>query len=108
MKLNISKEAVGKIVRGGLNIAVGLLVLALPSLTRESVTVVARPASEAKYSDAVQAIMNSAMLDSYKREIVGLLKQDGDSEYYRTVIMTISSDMLDSYKRDVIKELSEK
>ena len=108
MKLNISKEAVGKFVKGGANIALGLLVLGLPSLTRESVTVTTRHISEAKYSDAVQATMNSAMLDSYKREIVGLLKQYGDSEYYRTVIMTISSDMLDRYKRDVIKELSEK
>lgn len=108
MKLNISKGAVGKITRGGLNLAVGLLVLALPSLTRESVTVVARPASEAKYSDAVQAIMNSAMLDSYKREMIRVLKRDGDSEYYRAVIMTINSEMLDSYKRDILKELSEK
>ena len=108
MKLNISKEAVGKFVKGGLNIAVGLLVLGLPSLTRENVTVVARPTSEAKYSDAVQAIMNSFMLDSYKKEMIRVLKQDGNSEYYRAVIMTISSDMLDSYKRDIIKELSEK
>ena len=108
MELNISKEAVGKFIKGGLNIALGLLVLGLPSLTRESATITTRPIREVKYSDAVQAIMRSFMLDSYKKEMIGLLKQDGDSEYYRAVITTISSDMLDSYKRDVIKELSEK
>lgn len=59
------------------------------------------------YYDAVNSIMESDMLDSYKREIVEMIKPDCDSEYYKTIVSVIKSDMLDSYKRDTIKTLSE-
>ena len=60
------------------------------------------------YYDAVNSIMESNMLDSYKREIVEMIKPDSNSDYYNSVISVLESNMLDSYKRDTIKTLSEK
>lgn len=107
-KFNISTETVGKVIKGGLNVAVGLLVLTWPSLIERSVTVMAQPACDVKYSDAVRVIMNSIMLSSYKEEALGILKRDGDAEYYKSVIMVIESNSLSSTKMDMMRKLSEK
>lgn len=61
----------------------------------------------ASYSGAAKAILESSMLDSYKRDVMEVLKPDGDAEYYKTVISIVNSSMLDSYKRDTIENLSE-
>lgn len=61
----------------------------------------------ANYSKAVEAIVESNMLDSYKRDVMEMLKRDGDSDYYKAVISIVNSDMLDSYKRDMIETMSE-
>lgn len=58
------------------------------------------------YSEVVQAIVESNMLDSYKREALELLSKDRDEVYYESMISVINSNMLDSYKIDAIKTLS--
>lgn len=61
----------------------------------------------ASYSKAVKAIVDSDMLDSYKRDVMEILKRDGDSDYYKAVISIVNGSMLDSYKRDMVESLSE-
>lgn len=63
---------------------------------------------EATYSDAVETILGSTMLDSRKIEAIDVVERDRDSEYYRSVIMTVKSSMLDSRKIEAIKKFSEK
>ena len=57
------------------------------------------------YYDAIDSVMESDMLDSYKNEIVDMIKTNAEPRYYKSVITVIASDMLDSYKRDTIKKL---
>ena len=59
----------------------------------------------ATYSGAVDAIMHSDMLGSYKREAVALLKPDAGAEVYKSVISIVKSDALGSYKVDMIERL---
>lgn len=58
------------------------------------------------YSNTVKVIVKSDMLDSYKREVMDILKRDGDSNYYKAVMDIVDSDMLGSSKRDMIKSIS--
>lgn len=93
-------HTIGKYVKAGCKFAAyGLLtVLSCSSITDEIVG----------YSDAVDAIINSDMLGSYKREAVDALLKDQDNEFYKAVIHIVNSDMLGSYKLDSIKRLCEK
>lgn len=60
----------------------------------------------AGYSTAAKAIVESDMLDHYKRDTMKILKRCGDSEYYKAVISIVNSDMADHYIRDIIGSLS--
>jgi hypothetical protein len=107
-KINISTEQIGKIVKGGCKLALAAFALALPSLIRENAKTVSYCIGEAKYSDAVNAILNSSMFDSSKTQAMELLKREADSEYYKSVIMAVNSDMFDSTKINTIRMISEK
>lgn len=62
---------------------------------------------EADYGKAVEAIVNSNMWDSYKREALGILKKDETSSYYAGVIAIVKNDdMWDSYKIRSIEQIS--
>ena len=82
----------------------------MPYLTREekTETVIVTCDGETKYSDAVNAILNSDMFDSTKRTALELLKRHEDADYYKSVISTIESDMFDSNKIQTMRILSEK
>lgn len=83
--------------------------LALATVCGTKITVKRTYVSEtAGYYEAVDSVMNSNMLDSYKRTVVEMIKPDGNSGYYKSVISVMESNMLDSYKRDTIEALSEK
>lgn len=102
-------ESIGK---GVLSVCTGLAygaVLAVACGSKITIThkKIVNGVGDVNLSDAVDAIMNSDMFDSYKLDAVELLKTDGDSGYYKSVISAINSDMYDSYKIDVIKKLSE-
>lgn len=60
----------------------------------------------ASYNKAVKAIMDSDMFDHRKRDVIRMLKHDGDKHYYEAVISIVNSDMYDHYKVDSIKSLS--
>ena len=60
----------------------------------------------ADYYKAVEAIVQSDMLDSYKQEMVKTLKQNANSSYYEAVISIINSDMLDSQIVKMVKTIS--
>jgi hypothetical protein len=63
-------------------------------------------ATNSGYHDAVKAIMNSDMWDSYKEDAMKLLKRDEDAAYYESAISIIESDSWDSYKIDMLKLLN--
>lgn len=74
-------------------VACGAGILALSKLnekmleTPSSVTV-------ARYSDAVNAIMESDMFSSDKRRAVSVLKRDGDTEFYKAIIAVAKDDSM--------------
>ena len=108
MSINITREQVGKIVKYGSKLVLGALAFLVFYHENGEVVVVKDKDYEATYSDAIEAILNSAMLDSRKIEAIDIVKRDQDSEYYKFVIMAIKSDMLGSRKIETIKKFSEK
>lgn len=107
-KLNITKEQVGQVVKTGLKLALGALVISKTFFTKANIVTAKCYIGEANYSDAVDAIVSSSMFDSSKTKALDLLKRDGDAEYYRSVVTTVTSNMFDSSKIQTIKTLSEK
>lgn len=108
MSINITREQVGRIVKYGSKLTLGALALRLLYTKKGDVVVVKDDDHEATYSDAVEAILGSTMLDSRKIEAIDVVERDRDFEYYRSVIMTVKSSMLDSRKIEAIKKFSEK
>lgn len=102
-------HTIGKYVKTGCKFAAyGLVtVLSYSSITDEILRKI-RYAGDIGYSDTVDAIMNSDMLGSYKREAVDTLLKDQDNEFYKAVVHIVNSDMMGSYKLDSIKRLCEK
>ena len=62
----------------------------------------------ADYSGAVEAIMNSDMMSSYKQDAVQALKTNGSIDYYKAVIHIVYSSAMSSYKVNMIQDLSSK
>lgn len=108
MKLNIDKEAIGKVAKGCASFAVFTIAMILPHVTEKNVATMKHYIGKADYSDAVSAIMGSDMFGSYKNEIMDLLKRDETAEYYGAIIEIINSDMFGSYKVDAIRKINEK
>lgn len=106
-KLNVNWEPVGKFAKTTLEIVVyGALALASIKYS-ESITKSLNVDTRDTYGDAVEAIMDSGMLSSYKTEVIAMLKRNGTADYYRSVIRVIEDDsMLSSYKIDMVKTLS--
>lgn len=107
MAININKEQVCKIIVGtGKVIICGLSSLALiaPHIEK-SVGAVKRLTVKADYSGAIEAIMNSDMLGSYKRDAAEAVQKDKDASYYKSVIEVVNSNMLGSYKVETIKKI---
>ena len=67
-----------------------------------------RYTGDVDYSDAVNAIMHSDMMSSYKRDAVEALPKDKDCKFYKSIIHVVSCDMMSSYKVDLIKRMGEK
>lgn len=61
--------------------------------------------SNATYSDAVNAIVNSDMFDAYKQEAISYVKKNQRADYYDGVIHIANSTMFDHYKSDAIRDL---
>ena len=104
-RINVTKEQVELAVKYGCKLI--LVGLAFKSLwNKRGDTLAVESCGHATgYSDAVDAILNSSMLDSSKRTVIGMLKHDEDLEYYKSVIMTINSNMFDSEKIRIIEKL---
>ena len=108
MSIKIDKNQVGRIIIGtGKVILCGLSCLALivPHVDN-SINAMKRLTVEASYSGAIKAIMDSNMLNSYKKEAVDVLLKNQDEDYYKAVIEVINSNMLDSYKVETIKKIT--
>lgn len=61
----------------------------------------------ARYSGAVNAIMESDMFSCDKTEAVSILKRDGDTEFYEAIVnIAKNNDMFSSDKLETIRALS--
>ena len=106
MKFKITKETIGSAVKiGGMALCYGLAAMASKVSTRDMIDKI-RYSGNVSYSDAVGAIMESDMFDSYKKEAMELLKRNADSDYYKTVIKIVQSSMFSSYKLEAITNLN--
>ena len=107
MSIKFDKGQVGKIIAGtGKVLICGLSCLALIAPHVEnSINAVKRLTVKADYGGAINAIMNSDMLDSYKKDAVEAVQKDRDEGYYKAVIDIVNSNMLTSYKLETIKKL---
>ena len=98
MKIQITKETVGKILKvGGMIVLYGVASMASRTSVKDVIDGI-RYSGDVSYSDAVGVIMDSNMFDSNKNRAMELLKRDGDSEYYKTIVKIIKSDIFDSNK----------
>lgn len=57
------------------------------------------------YYDAVQAIMETGMFASDKREMVSVMKQNASEDYYKAVISIAKTGMFASDKIEMVKTL---
>ena len=67
-----------------------------------------RNGTDPGYRDAIDAIVESGMLDSTKEEVAEVLKRNECAEYYRSVISIVNGGMMDSTKLNMIERLNEK
>ena len=108
-KFRLSDEQlhnIGEGVKAGGRLAFYLLAAALScSSVTDEIKRKIRYSGDVSYSDAVNAIMDSNMLSSYKQEAVAALAKDRDKEFYKAVIHVVNSDMMGSYKGDAIKNM---
>jgi hypothetical protein len=110
MSIKLNKDQVGRIIIGtGKAILCGLSCLALivPHVDN-SISAMKRLTVEASYSGAIKAIMDSNMLDSYKKIAVDVLLKNQDEDYYKAVIEVVNSNMLDRYKVETIEKITTK
>ena len=106
-KFKITKETVGTVVKiGGMTMLYGLAAMASRVSLKDVVDSI-RYSGDVTYSDAINVVLESNMLSSYKEQAMKLLKKGRDSEYYKAIIKIIKSDMLSSYKIEAITTLSE-
>lgn len=104
-KINIDMAKVGNAVKGFGNFVLSAAMVAAPYMYLKSDSVKVRYISNASYSDAISAVLNSNMLSLYKTEIVNILPKDGDAELYKSIIAVINSDMMSRYKVEIIKDI---
>ena len=99
------KEVTKKICRLG---AVAVITLVTCDSIKEELSRKIRYNGIVDYGDAVDAIMNSDMLGSYKKEATTALIKHQSSSFYKAIINIVNSDMLGSYKVETIKQLCQK
>ena len=87
----------------GIGLVIGVTGLAQRRLENDAME---KEAASGTYDGAIEAILNSDMMTSYKVDAVSLLKKDGEWGYYKAVVGVVQSDMLSSYKIDMIRSLS--
>lgn len=110
IKLNISKEkldTIGKYAKKGCEIAGYIASVALSYVSVREIVDAVKYSGEVDYGDAVDAIMSSDMLSSYKEKAVLVLKKGEDSQFYKAIIKVAKSDMMSSYKCETIKKMCE-
>lgn len=105
--MNINKDELMKCAKKAVEIAVYVGGIALSYVSVRDVIDGIKYSGEVDYGDAVDAIMSSDMMSSYKEQAVTTLKKDESSQFYKAVIRVIKSDMMSSYKVDTIRKMSE-
>ena len=107
MKVEV-RDALTKVGNGvveGLKFVLGVGLIALPYLSMSSTN---RTTSYGRvgYDDAVKAVVSSSMYSHDKTEVLEVLKQNADSEYYNAVISIVGSNMYSHEKASTIKRIS--
>lgn len=105
-KSNIDKKAIGNALKQGCSFAVCMAALILPHINQKNISNMKCYIGKANYGDAVNAIVGSDMMGSYKNEALELLKKECTTDYYSSVIQIVNSNMMGSYKVDAIRKIN--
>ena len=107
--MTIDKDTIKKIAIGvGKVFAYGSLTLLSMKLSKEAKDIYYGEFVDCEgYSDAVDAIIESDMLDCYKRDALTMVKRNMDANYYKAVAAVANGDALDCYKVEMIQNLYE-
>ena len=104
-KININVEKVGNVIKTAGGLVLYAAVIMLPYVSTKDVVNKIRYSGNVKYSDAINAILNSGMYSSDKSKLTSMLPKDSDADLYRAVIQVANSDMFSSDKVKMIKDI---
>ena len=107
MKLNLNKEAVGKIAKGSFSVISFVAMGILSNLSADDVKSIVRR-GKVTYDDAVGAIMDSNLFNADKRRASDLLPHDGEIEMYKAVIQVVKSNLFSEEKVQTIESICER
>lgn len=102
-KFNLNMKTVGNFAKKSGKVALYGLATVMSYVSMKDVTEMVRYSGNVKYSDAINAIMESSMFGSDKNKIVAMLKKDGDADYYKAIIKVVKSNMFGSDKVKAIE-----
>lgn len=104
LKLNVSRETVGRIIKGVSNVAVFAAMIGLPNLVKRDAKEMMPVNKIVEYDDVIGAIMNSSMLGSDKVKAANIVKH-ANRDIHRAAIQVIESNLLSSDKLKVIERI---
>lgn len=107
MKLNLNKEMVGKIAKGGFSVISFVAMGILSNLSADDVKTIIRR-GKVTYDDAIGAIMTSNLFNVDKRKAIEILPHDGETEMYKAVIQVVKSNLFSEEKVAAIKSVCDR
>lgn len=105
MKLKVSQETVGNIVKSVGNVLAFGAMFVLPYLSKKDTTPLITKNNIATYDDVIMTIMDSSMLSSDMAKAATMIPKHANSTLYNAVINVINSNMLSSDKIETIKNI---
>lgn len=104
-KFNIDTKKIGNVIKTGGSLVLYAAVVMLPYVSSKDVFNKIRYSGNVKYSDAINAILNSSMYSSDKGKLTSILPKDANADLYRAVIQVANSDIFSSDKVKMIKDI---
>lgn len=101
----MANENVKQFAKSFCNLVVFGALMVLPRVLHVECVLGEHERKRVGYYDAVQAIMETGMFASDKREMISVMKQNASEGYYKAVISIAKSSMFASDKIETIKTL---
>lgn len=105
--MRVDKEKVGRLLKNGLSWAAFAAITVLPRLPQlKNVSDEIRyDYGSVKYSDVINAILNSNIYSGNKAEMVAIVPKDADKDTYKSIIRVVKSNMYAGDKVEIIKDI---